>query len=260
MEAGTSVEDSIEYLNDSNKQRSYSVEVSAYDLENERIVDEGNIYITLEETEVDIERESSTKIGYKVTLPSETIDGSYFNVIYLVEKSLGEDEETLVDIRHGLGALVVVNAVKPGEDIKNDFINSSAVAVATDTPFIPFLDESTVEITYINNSKYIFKPQGEVRIYDTETDLRLAKFRFNEGGDITFPSDTVEETFRGKIWDIRDTFNDKRVVYRIYSQYGDKYITGTTTLKAPSIYILLLPAAVLVAGGYLLLRRKRVSR
>src|SRR5690606_9579812 len=99
---------------------------------------------------------------------------------------------------------------------------------------------------YTNNSDFVFKPEGEVRITDGSSNQVTDRVQINESQKALYPGEEIRVTKEDKTWkDIKEAFGEKIVTSRTYNGFTENFITNEVkvSIKEP----------LLIGGGVTLL-------
>ncbi|MCB9803905.1 hypothetical protein H6763_03680, partial [Candidatus Nomurabacteria bacterium] len=121
----------------------------------------------------------------------------------------------------------------------------------------PYLHPIQLTYRYENLSDYVFTPEGELRIFDTVTNERLAKERLNADGARAYPDRTFSEDFTFDLWTIDNAFHDLRVVTRTYNQFDDAYLESAVIIPGLNKWVVYGIGAVVLFGVYRVVKKVR---
>lgn len=213
------------YKNTSDKELLLVNKLYQYDSRNLAIKGDENIFVTLENDEVEAKAGEKVGIKYTVNIPQKTPIGTYFNVAALVEQQkyniLSNDSN--FDIKKGEGVLFAIHVMdETGE------MNSEALQI-TITPerkwFVSSFIPTNAELTVTNTSPYAISVLGEVRVISTEGQV-IDTIRLSQAGQRLYPDETVTKEIEIK----PSTFEDLNLVYSLTSNMTTHWFTGEFAL------------------------------
>lgn len=224
--------DSIKYKNDTNKPENIILSVSAYDSKEQTVLNT-KPFLALEESKYSVGANKEIEIPILSSIPEGTPNGTYFNLISIQKK---EDKLPTgqVAVSPALGVLVAFHIEDSESTISKIFFDQSDITIKVIKKGIPYLQPAEFEYTYINNSNFIFKPEGEIRILDNNNNQILDRYEINPEKKSVYPGETIQAKYSVNIWkDYKDVLATRNIVSKTFSD-----IDSTPVLNKVEISIL----------------------
>ncbi|MCB9789647.1 hypothetical protein H6762_01475 [Candidatus Nomurabacteria bacterium] len=257
---GEVFDDSFKFTNTSDEDLTFDLLSSPYNPESEEFSTElDRNFVTPKFESIKVLANTTVEVPYSVSIPEKTTSGSYFSVVYLEEDKGRVERETTTQIRAGFGMIVALHVVEEGASVKGAFTQLSDILVNVLDRGFPYLHPIQLTYRYENLSDYVFTPEGELRIFDTVTNERLAKERLNADGARAYPDRTFSEDFTFDLWTIDNAFHDLRVVTRTYNQFDDAYLESAVIIPGLNRWGVYGGVAVLLFIIYLTINKFKQS-
>ncbi len=206
----------IKYKNDSNKTESITLSISSYDTKKEvNLTDKP--FITVKSTKFTVKPKTEISIPYIVSIPSDIPAGTYFNVVY-IEKKEKDTKSGNVTVIQSNGILFSFHVQDSTTSLNQIFYNQSDIKLVIKNKGLPYYIPTQFEYVYTNNSNFVFKPQGEIRIIDSKGNQVMERFEINKDIKTVYPGETISQTFEVNIWkDLSSILESKTIVSKTYS-------------------------------------------
>lgn len=238
--------DEVIYRNNSDKTEIIKVSASAYDAKNEQILTT-KPFIAFSETKYTIAAKKEVKIRYAASIPSDTPAGTYFNVI-LFEKTDSKGK-SLINIVPAQGVLFAFHVQDGTTTINQIFFDQSDVNIIVERKGIPFLSKTVFLYSYKNNSNYVFRPSGEIRILDANDNQIMERMEINPEGKAMYPGMSIEQRFEVSLWtDIKDILKERNIVSKTYGSLETSPILNKVTVNILYPLIIFGSIALLILG------------
>lgn len=206
----------IKYKNDSNKTENITISVSSYDTKKEENLTD-KPFITVKDTKFTIKPKKEIVIPYIIAIPTETPAGTYFNVVY-IEKKEKDDKSGNVTVVQSNGILFSFHVEDSTTSLNQIFYNQSDIKLVVKNKGLPYYIPTQFEYVYTNNSNFVFKPQGEIRIIDSKGNQIMERFETNKDIKAVYPGETITQSFEVNMWkDIQSILSSKTIVSKTYS-------------------------------------------
>lgn len=206
----------IKYKNDSNKAESISISISSYDTKKEENLSD-KPFITVKGTKFTVKPKTEITIPYIIAIPSDIPAGTYFNVIY-IEKKEKDTKSGNVTVIQSNGILFSFHIQDSTTSLNQIFYNQSDIKLVVKNKGLPYYLPTQFEYIYTNNSNFVFKPQGEIRIIDSKGNQIMERFEINKDVKAVYPGETITQTYEVNLWkDIQSILDKKTIVSKTYS-------------------------------------------
>jgi len=220
----------IKYKNTTDNDETVVISVDSYDAKEEKIVSVTPL-ITIAQKELTIKKSQEIGIKYVVNIPDDKPQGTYFNLISIQPKSSNKQANTL-DVKKGVGSLVVIHVLSSGTSIEKIFANSSDTQLVIENTGFPFIYPLKLKYVYINNSNFVFRPEGEIRIVDNNGQQVSQRYEINPEKKALYPGDKIDISEQVMTWsDVNQIVNNKDVIARIYNGFDTNYISNEVSVS-----------------------------
>lgn len=230
--------------------------VETYDPKTEEIINK-KPFLALNAKEYSVKGGSEIPITYVISVPKDTPIGSYFNIITISEKTDSKNHsENSVGVKKAVGAIIAMHIIESQKSIEALFFDQGETSLKIASVGLPGLSETEIEYSYTNNSNFVFKPEGEIRVVDQQGKQVAQRFEINPGKKAIYPGDAYSEKFSIEKTHLSQILQSKDIIARTYSGYGNEYITDKVTLSLKNSAILtgLLLAVILLVILYALFK------
>lgn len=222
--------DAIEYKNDSKLKETITLSISAYDAKSEKSITD-KPFITIKQAKYTISPNSKLSIDYIATIPKETPAGTYFNVIYIQKLETTKTSDN-VAIIPTIGVLFTFHVEESNTSLNKLFFEKSDIKLIVKQKGLPYFLETEFEYTYKNNSNFIFKPEGEIRILDANDQQLQNRYEINSEKKSIYPGESFTQSFSANIWnDYKSIFETKSIVSKTYSDIDGSSVLNKVTLS-----------------------------
>jgi hypothetical protein len=256
-------EDSITVTNTS-EEKSLELRVFSelYDIEEDKIISdsENEPFVTSKSEKITVEADTEKKLDFIVEVPRGQQNGTYYNILYLIEANEIEQEESLA-FKKGVGYIVTINVGTEG-DIKGAYTKNTVGKLTQFSRGFPYLLPTEALYRFENGSSYTFIPDGEIRAFDNKTNELLGYTKINPDELKIHPGSGYEQLYKlENNWELSNIFNDIRIVHRTYSQHGDFYIEHSITARSYKSEILASVAIItVIIVGLVIYRRNSKNK
>ncbi len=232
VQPNSSTERKVRVENRDGYDKEFAITTATYDPQTEQILTT-EPFIVLSEERSEIAANSEKEIGYTIQIPKETPLGTYFNIITAEQISQGQINGSL-DIRMGLGTIVAIHVVDSESTIEQIFKENSSTQLTVTNKGFPYFASLKAEFTYTNNSNFVFRPQGEIRITD-EKGLQVAeRVEINPDRKAIYKGQSITTEIESPIWNIFNARDAKTVSSRVYNGLGGEYIQNQVSVDIKS--------------------------
>lgn len=264
LEAGDFEFGSLKFTSTEKEILKISVSVKAYDPKEEVFIDT-KPFIGLQQTNFTIKPNETITIEYAISIPEEQPIGTYFNVIAIepVKAQTGPLSSVGVSIKNGFGALLTFNIQEANNTIDKVFIDKSDTQIIVERRGFPFLSPLRLRYIFVNNSNFVFRPEGEIRITNQGGKQIDQRVQINPDNKAIYPSEKIEIVKEFKVWDNIDEIFDKKVISaRTYNGFTENYLTNQVEVMireqiiTAGVILLAGAIAIVVVAAKLLSRKK----
>lgn len=237
--SGTSEKRTITIENLDNYKKELSLEASTYDPRTEEILTTKS-FITLSSTKISIDPEEKVDIEYTIEIPKETPSGTYFNTITAEQVNVDGTIGGSLEIRMGLGSIIAIHVADDTTSVDKIFKENSSTQISIIKRGFPYLSNVVAEFSYTNNSDFVFRPQGEIRITDERGQQVASRVEINPQKKPLYKGQTITQRIEAPVWDIFNMTKGKTVSTRIYNGIGTEYIQNQVEINiSTTAYILI---------------------
>ncbi|MCC7290284.1 hypothetical protein IT417_03480 [bacterium] len=224
--------DEITYKNESNKSEIVLLTVSAYDAKTEKSISDSP-FLALKKKQITIPAKKEVTIPYVISIPKETPVGTYFNVI-LIQKKEVKAKQGNVNVIPSVGVLLSFHIEESNTSINQIFFNQSDIQIVVTKKGLPYLSPTEFEYQYTNNSNFVFKPEGEIRILNASQQQILDRYEINPQRKAIYPGESFTQSYSVKLWpDVQSIFSNRNIVSKTYND-----IQGSPVLNKVEVSIL----------------------
>lgn len=203
--------DEIKYKNDSTVVENIILTVSSYDEKNKVKLDT-KPFFAIEEANYTVKPGQEISIPTLATIPKDTPIGTYFNAIYLQQKVVKKGSPTTTT-EPTLVMLVTFHVQSETTRTDEVFFDQSDITLAVKNKGLPFIAPTEIEYTYTNNSNFVFKPEGEIKISDDAGNQIGDKLVINSEKKVVFPGESITQTYTVTPWnDIQSILSTKNIL------------------------------------------------
>ncbi len=241
----------LEFTSSEKEDLKIKLDVKSYDPEKEVFLDT-TPFIAVKQSSYTVKPGQEISIDYALSIPLQQPTGTYFNVI-TIEPELGNDingKGGSISLKNGFGSLFAFH-IEDGENtIDKIFIEKSDTTLIIEKRGFPLISPMTVKYIYKNNSNFVFKPQGEIRIVDKEGNQILERVQINPQNKTIYPGGEIEIQESFKTWDdLEKALDTKIITARIYNGFTDNYLTNQVevSIKEP-IGVVAVLASMMILG------------
>jgi len=252
----------ISYKNNSPSKSTFLISTFSYDSKKSEILQIQPL-LSVSKKEYIIESTEDFNIQYALSIPKNQPQGTYFNIVLIETKNPAKnEEESKFNIEKGFGTLFVINVVNTDTNLEEIFFKKSNTELKIEKTGFPLIQPLKVKYTYINQSNFVFKPQGEVRIIDIEGKQVTERFSINPKREAVYPNEkiVIEKDF--SIWNnIKNILGKRDIIAQTYSNTGKEFLTNkaTVNIKTPVVISIgiatILSLILFLFGGKFLLKR-----
>lgn len=219
----------ITFTNTSEQDITVSPSVSTYDPQTQEYLQETPI-LGVKDGEVIVPANSEEDFAYTVSVPQDQPEGTYFNLVVIVPDTEANTDAP-VSLKAGFGSLVAIHVTSTEESVESLFFKRGTTELIVTEKGLPNLSPTQFTYSYTNESDFVFKPEGEIRVIDSEGKQIEQKFDLNKEGKTVYPGETLELDFEANIWDFDNVLGTKDIVSRTYSGFGTNFVTNKTTIS-----------------------------
>jgi hypothetical protein len=184
----------LEYTNTSDEILIASPEVLSYNANTEEIIEEGYVFIEVEDRTFEIEPNEMVQIQYEISYEGIEDNGTYFNVLAMISQNSNEkesyqkEEEAKFDINIGEGALFAAHFSDFGT--VSVFQELTVTFTSARDWFIPYIVPAKGVLQLENKSNFVFNLEGEIKVLNEDGEVLNTK-RVNSEESKMFPGDQI---------------------------------------------------------------------
>lgn len=219
----------ITFTNTTDEDITVTPSVSVYDPKTEEYVQTTPI-VGISEEKVVVGANSDEEFTYTVSVPKDQPEGTYFNLVVIIPDTEVNDDSPL-SIKAGYGSLIAIHVAGTDESVESLFFKRGTTDLVVTEKGLPNISPTQFTYSYTNESDFAFKPEGEIRIVDTEGKQIEQKFDINTEETTVYPGETLEQDFEVDIWNFDNVLGAKDIVSRTYSGFGTNFVTNKTTIS-----------------------------
>lgn len=219
----------ITFTNTSDKDIIVTPSVSVYDPQTQEYVQATPI-VGISEEKVVISANSEEDFTYTVSVPKDQPEGTYFNLVVIIPEAETSTDAPL-SIKAGYGSLIAIHVAGSDESVESLFFKRGTTELIVTEKGFPSISPTQFTYSYTNESDFAFKPEGEIRIVDSEGKQIEQKFDINTEQKTVYPGETLEQEFEVDIWSFDNILGAKDIVSRTYSGFGTNFVTNKTTIS-----------------------------
>lgn len=241
--------DEISFKNTTKESQKIKIRIAPYDPKNEQILTT-KPFVGMTKTSYTVPAGKEIQIPYAVSIPQETPAGTYFNVILFEEvKDKKDVVDANVEITPTIGALLAFHVQDSDVSINQIFFNQSDISLKIEKKGLPYISPTVFTYTYVNNSNFVFKPKGEIRILDADEKQVRERFQINEEEKAIYPGDKYEKTFEVRMWtDYKDILSQKNIIAKTYSNIDDTPVINKVTVSILNQIIVIGAVGTVIIG------------
>ncbi len=205
----------IYFTNSGEETEDFKIYSHRYNPEKKEILDTRN-FITLQQETLSVEPGETAEINYKIKIPGDTLNGSYFSII-VVESTETKEPTPLssIGLNYGIGSLIAIHVIDD-TDITEVFLNQTNITLRQKNTLNPLKTELEYKIT--NNSKYTFLPAGQLVI--TSQGEPPLFYTINENELKLYPNAELTFNFNYE-GELKDFLTNKKATARIGTQFSN---------------------------------------